>query len=312
MNLKQTVLSELIDNGKVISGEEIAKKSGKSRVAIRKAILSLTEQGFKIEAEQSSGYRLISSPDILTPEYLSLYLPNDLPLKFYETIDSTNSEAKRLLSNGEKAPFVVVAKEQSGGRGRRGRSFSSPEGGLYFSLVLKANEINSVELVTTATALGVAKALEELTGEKVQIKWVNDVYFRGKKAVGILTEGFINMEFAQVEEVVIGVGINYETPTIPDELKDIAISLYPKQDAPHKMVEALGLTIKNIISTLNSDFLPEYKARCFVLGKKINVIKNGESTPAIALDLDEKAHLVVQYENGCVEHLSSGEVSIRF
>ncbi|NLZ68727.1 MAG: biotin--[acetyl-CoA-carboxylase] ligase [Spirochaetales bacterium] len=312
MNVKQAVITQLIKaEGGVISGQEIAKSIDKSRVAVRKAIVSLSEQGFEIVAEQSNGYRLVNKPDVLIPEYIASFLPPELSLFYYEEIDSTNSEAKRLLSSGNKAPFIVVAKEQKGGRGRRGRVFSSPIGGIYFSLVLPTEHMKSTELVTTASALAVCKALEEVSGETLSIKWVNDVYYKSKKLVGILTEGVVNMELGQVEDIIIGIGINYEIPTFNPELKDIAISLYPKGKAPLSRAEVLGLLVKALNNTLASDFLSEYKSRCFVLNKPINVIKNDSIRPSFALDLDEKAHLVVKYENGEVEHLSSGEVTIR-
>jgi birA, biotin-[acetyl-CoA-carboxylase] ligase region len=312
MNVKQTVLRALLDaKDRVVSGEEIAVRAGVSRVAVNKAVQSLNKSGFEIESMVSSGYRLVFAPHFLEKDYVEASLPEGVALHFYDEIDSTNNEAKRLLSSGIKAPFAVVSAKQTGGRGRRGRVFTSPEGGVYVSTVLPVSTLSSTELVTTGAALAVAKLLESVTGEECAIKWVNDVYYRGRKAVGILTEGVVNMELGQIEEVIVGIGINYEVESFPPELADIAISLYPEKNAPLSASVLAGLEVKTLIETLNSDFLSEYRRRCFVIGKDIYVLRGDSKREAKALDVDENAHLVVEYENGEIEHLSSGEVTIR-
>lgn len=310
MTTKKIVLELLEENrGNFVSGEELAKKAYVSRAAVWKAVLSLQKEGYEIEGVSRKGYRL-SSHDSFSSEEIKKYL-KDIPIFFYEEVDSTNTEAKRLINNGVKAPFVCIARKQSGGRGRRGRSFLSQEGGIYFSVALSLDKNFDTETVTTAAVTGIAKAIESL-GFEVGIKWVNDLFVNGKKVVGILTEGVVNLEEGCISDVIIGIGTNYTTRSFPSELEAICTSLYPDGNAPLSRSEFAALEIEETIKAIfNPDYLTEYRKRCFVLGKDVMVMKMNASLPAKAIDLDDKAHLVVQYPDGIIEHLSSGEVSIR-
>lgn len=310
MTTKKIVLELLEENrGNFVSGEELAKKAYVSRAAVWKAVLSLQKEGYEIEGVSRKGYRL-SSSDSFSAEEIKKYL-KDIPIFFYEEVDSTNTEAKRLINNGVKAPFVCIARKQSGGRGRRGRSFLSQEGGIYFSVALSLDRNFDTETVTTAAVTGIAKAIESL-GFEVGIKWVNDLFVNGKKVVGILTEGVVNLEEGCISDVIIGIGTNYTTRSFPSELEAICTSLYPDGNAPLSRSEFAALEIEETIKAIfNPDYLTEYRKRCFVLGKDVMVMKMNASLPAKAIDLDDKAHLVVQYPDGIIEHLSSGEVSIR-
>lgn len=310
MTTKKIVLNLLEENrGNFVSGEELAKKAYVSRAAVWKAVLSLQKEGYEIEGVSRKGYRL-SSRDSFSAEEIKKYL-KDIPIFFYEEVDSTNTEAKRLINNGIKAPFVCIARKQSGGRGRRGRSFLSQEGGIYFSVALSLDRNFDTETVTTAAVTGIAKAIESL-GFEVGIKWVNDLFVNGKKVVGILTEGVVNLEEGCISDVIIGIGTNYTTRSFPSELEAICTSLYPDGNAPLSRSEFAALEIEETIKAIfNPDYLTEYRKRCFVLGKDVMVMKMNASLPAKAIDLDDKAHLVVQYPDGIIEHLSSGEVSIR-
>ena len=226
---------------------------------------------------------------------------------------STMTEAKDLLKKGAEVPFAVVAGRQEGGRGRLGRSFFSPEGGLYMSLVLSGSSIPAPDMLTTAASLAVSRAIESLTGIECSIKWVNDIYIHGGKAVGILTEGLVNMEEGGLDKAIIGIGVNIQpgAESMPEELKDKMIYLYPSGGSPITRAE-LGARIENEIETvLAEDFIKEYRSRCFILGSSITVIKNGISRDAVAIDVDDKAALVVRYPDGSIEALSSGEVTLR-
>ena len=200
---------------------------------------------------------------------------------------------------------------QKGGRGRRGRSFISGKGGTYYSLVVENDNSFNTESVTTRSCLATADSIDSL-GFDTKIKWVNDIYLDNKKCVGILTEGVISLEENRVSEVIIGIGVNYKTKTFPDELKDICTSLYPNGDAPLSRAQFLALQIKNVLSCLNEDdYIKRYREKCFIIGLDINVIRLDSVRKAKCLDVDDNAHLVVQFEDGQIEHLSSGEVTIR-
>ena len=149
----------------------------------------------------------------------------------YKTIDSTNNEAKRLINEGKIAePTCLSAKEQTAGRGRQGKSFFSPDTGLYMTVVFPVNcPISSQVTMTTRTACAVADAIEECTGKDVGIKWVNDIYTDGKKCCGILCEAVNDYEQGRMKFIVIGIGINVYTKEWPDDLKDIAGSLFNEE-----------------------------------------------------------------------------------
>ncbi len=291
-----------------ISGEEMASRLSVSRASIWKAVKALTDEGYIIEGVTKKGYRLVSS-DIMSEEILSSLIP--VPVYFYPEIDSTNNEAKRLVGQGVKPPFAVIAEKQTGGRGRRGRSFVSDRGGTYFTLCIGTSDCFDIESTTTRSCLGIADAISSL-GFSPLIKWVNDVYIEGKKCVGILTEGIISMEENRVSEVLIGIGVNFMTRSFPVELQDICTSLYPDTVPPITRSEFLALEIKNVLAVLNEkDYIKRYRELCFVIGKDIDVIKLDERRRGHCIDVDDSAHLVVTFPDGHTEHISSGEVSVR-
>ncbi len=310
MTTREIVLQLLEENrGLFVSGEMLAKRACVSRTAVWKAVSSLERDGYVIEGVSRRGYRLVTK-DVFTKDEIGKYL-RDIPFYFFDEIDSTNTECKRKLNEGARAPFVCIARCQSGGRGRRGRSFVSAEGGIYFSIALPANGSFDTELVTTRAATGIARAIESL-GFSVGIKWVNDLFVNGKKVVGILTEGVVNLEENCISDVIIGIGTNYTTRTFPEDLQNICTSLFPDSEAPLSRSEFAAREIEETIRSIyDPNYLEEYRRRCFVLGKEVMVLKMNASIPATAIDLDERAHLVVRYADGSIEHLSSGEVSIR-
>lgn len=314
MSLKKSVLEILLSSlGGFVSGESMSTHLGKSRMAIHNAISSLRDDGFEIEASTKNGYSLKSTQDAFTEDYLELsFKGTGIKTFFLNEIDSTNNEAKRLLTKGERAPLLLVAETQFGGRGRMGRSFFSPKGGLYFTLVLPGDSVKDSDLITTAASLGVLRAIEKTTGKKCSIKWVNDVYLDGKKIVGILTEGSYSMESGLFDSFIIGIGINLRVKEseFPDSLKDIAGSIYPNGEGSLSRMDLLKEAVKSVIAVIDEDFIEEYKRECFLIGKRIYRLKGGEYREALALDIDSKGHLIVEYEDGERDTLSSGEVKI--
>ncbi len=291
-----------------VSGESLALSLGLSRAAIWKAVSRLCQMGCEIEGQRHHGYRLVSSDDYNELEIRRIFTEK---VFFFDELVSTNDEARRLVNAGEKAPFVVIAKKQTGGRGRRGRSFFSPDGGIYLSIVVEVTAETNVESITTAAALGVSNAIDSL-GFDTQIKWVNDIYLSGRKVCGILCEGVISLEDYSLSEVVIGIGVNFSSTDFPAEMKDIATSLYREGEEKISKAEFAALEVKEVLSALKDPaYLEKYREKCFILGMPVNVISLKGEREATAIDLDDKAHLVVRYEDGKTEHISSGEVTIR-
>ena len=319
----QDHLRTLLESNKSVflSGEEIARRLGVSRNAVWKAIKALQADGYPIQAVPNRGYCLASSSDVLSESGIRQYLTGDareLSLHVYDAVDSTNLVLRKLASEGAPEGTVVIAAEQTGGRGRKGRSFYSPQGtGVYVSLLLKPKIApDDATLITTTAAVAVCGAVEALSGETASIKWVNDVFLRGKKVCGILTEGSFDMESGQFEYAVLGTGINVYEPAggFPQEIREIAGSVLtsPTPDGKNRTIAEYLNRFLPLYRALGSEETnAEYRKRSFVLGKLVNVISVSSTTPARAIDVDERCRLVVEYEDGHREALSSGEISVR-
>jgi BirA family biotin operon repressor/biotin-[acetyl-CoA-carboxylase] ligase len=240
-------------------------------------------------------------------------------LHWYDTIDSTNTEAKRLAKDGAPHGTVLIAGLQTGGRGRMGRTFQSPAGqGVYLSVILRPN-CKPVQLMHLTCAAGVAmmEAVETVSGIRPQMKWINDLVIGRKKLGGILTE--MSVDKGMVDYAVVGIGINclQSMEDFPPEIADLATSLAlsaGQQIAPAMlaaaMVEALW-KMNAVLLSEKAQLMATYKENCITLGKEIQVIRQDEIRLGKALDLDSDGGLLVQYEDGTTEMVSSGEVSVR-
>jgi len=343
MSTKANVLKTLEENkGKTISGEDLANNLNITRAAVWKAIQELRKDGYHIDAVTRKGYCLTQNSDILSVEGILPYVTRSNMadrIHVFKTIPSTNLTTKKMALDGAPFGTVVVAEEQTKGRGRMGRSFHSPPlGGIYMSFILEPRfDMTKSVLITTAASVAVCKAIEEVTGIYCQIKWVNDIYIGEKKICGILTEAVSNFENGHIEHIVLGIGINYSTNTsdFPEELQKTAGSLFGDKDTSSnddytKELNS-GITRNRLIAEIinqvldvnenlvSRGFIPEYKRRSLVLGKEILIIPPGakgernfaEGTSASALDIDQDGGLVVRYQDGSIDTLNSGEISIR-
>ena len=322
MDLKQEILKILEENrGESISGTKLAKELYVTRSAVWKAIKSLQKEGYQITAVTNKGYCLAPYNDIVSAESISPYLKGRAKtflLDVHHTITSTNTVAKERAGQGAPEGTVVVAREQTEGRGRLGRSFYSPNGsGIYFSIILRPKlSIEDSLKITTAAAVAVARAIDTLAGVEAKIKWVNDIFVHDKKVCGILTEASLNFENGGLEYAVVGIGINISTQDFPKEIEAIAGSIFSQKpgDTPISSVlvaEVLNNIAEAMDSLTDCKYLEEYRRRSFLLGKNILVIKGGQTIPAKAITIDDNARLVVEYDDHTREALSSGEVSIR-
>ena len=240
-------------------------------------------------------------------------------LYWFDTIDSTNTHAKQLAKQGAPHGTVVIAGAQTAGRGRMGRSFSSPGGqGVYLSVVLRPN-CAPTELMHLTCAAGAAMvtAVESVCNVRPKLKWINDLVVGSKKLGGILTE--MSLANGIVEFAVVGIGINclQSREDFPAELADMATSLSMVCGNPVRpenlaaaMMEALWQMEKTLL-TEKQTWIARYKANCITLGKDIQVIRGDSVMPGKALDVDEDGGLVVQYADGSIGTVASGEVSIR-
>ncbi|HHT96887.1 MAG TPA: biotin--[acetyl-CoA-carboxylase] ligase [Clostridiales bacterium] len=323
MELKQSVLRILEHNrGIAISGTILAKELFVTRSAIWKAIKSLQDDGYIIEAVTNKGYCLVDHNKIVSAESISPYLKGNaknFTIDFRSKVTSTNTIAKEMAVNGAMEGTVIVANEQTKGRGRLGRDFYSPaDSGIYLSIIIRPDlNMEDSLLITTSVAVAVAKAIEEIANVDVKIKWVNDLFINNKKVCGILTEGSMNFENGGLNYAVVGIGINISTNDFPDDIKDIAGPVFDDYTclSPKTRSLLIATILNNIALCMDSlsdnKYLIEYRKRSFLIGKDIKIIHKNKYENAKVLGIDDKARLIVLNDKGEQALLSSGEVSVR-
>lgn len=304
--------------GCFVSGEELAAQLKVSRNAVWKAVCALREDGHAIAAVTGKGYCLTEAGTQIGEGRLCAELGQNrlvASVVVLEQTDSTNRVAKELSKNGAPEGTLIVAKRQNMGKGRLGRSFFSPEGGIYMSMVLRPElPAQQAVLITTCAAVAVARAIEKESGLKTGIKWVNDIFVQGKKVCGILTEAGLDFETGIPEYVVLGIGINVERQTVPEELKEIVGCLEDFLDTPVEKNRLVSGIWKEFAALYQDLFLAahmkEYKERSILIGREVTVLAPEGEYMATVCDIDDKGGLVVEYAQG-KRVLSSGEVSLR-
>jgi len=323
MSTKDTVLALFEKNkGFFISGERIAEELNISRTAVWKAVKKLQSEGYEIKAVTNRGYCLDKESDVLTVRGISSHLNDNcknLRPEVFVRVDSTNTRCIEKAEEGESEGYVAVAGTQSAGRGRRGKAFFSPaESGIYMSILLRPVGLteNQVLHFTTMAAAAVSEAIEDVSGKKAEIKWVNDVFIDGKKVCGILSEASYGINTAKLEYVIVGIGINAYEPAggFPSSISDIAGCVFDEPSAGLKnrlAAEVLNRFMAYYEHLPETPYSDEYIKRSMVTGKDITVHKGKEMIRAHVLGIDEEFGLKVRYEDGSVEVLRSGEISIR-
>lgn len=327
MNNREFIQYELQKNNTdFISGEILAEKLGISRAAVSKIIKEMKDDGIEIESTTNKGYKLLSG-DIVSSQLIKDFLTDkDYEINIFKDIDSTNLEAKRILTKEtSKSKRIIISNSQNLGRGRLGRTFFSPKNsGIYMTVILPTNlSIEKAGFVTIATGVAICRAIEALTDFTPKIKWVNDIFIEDRKIGGILTEATSNFETGLIENLIIGIGINFDSSQLPEEVSNIADSLFNKKRQNKNKINR-NILIASIVNELKildlingettHQLIDTYKSYSNILGKNIKVhIGSQESYAAIACDINELGHLIVKRtDNNEISSLSFGEVSIRF
>lgn len=305
-----------------ISGEKISDELGISRTAVWKHINTLREEGYKIESMPKNGYKLLSCPDVLTLEEIEEYLTTDFigrNIHYFGSIGSTNIKAKEIaMEEGEGT--VIIAEEQTRGKGRLGRDWVSPKGkGIWMSIILKPQMPPSeVAKLTLIGAAAVNQGLKQI-GLKSHIKWPNDIIIHGKKVCGILTE--MSCELNIINYVIMGIGINVNLGE--EDLSQVLAS----KATSLKEITGIDIDRKRLLAMVLNHFEDLYlpfklegdisksihisKENSIIIGKEVRIIRGDTETIGKALDIDEEGQLIVEYEGGKRESIFSGEVSIR-
>lgn len=322
--MKQEILEMLRNTEGYLSGQEICERLHVSRTAIWKVIKQLQEQGYQIEGVKNRGYRLLDTPDIMTSEeIMSRIRTKHLARRvfYFPTIDSTNLQAKKYAEEPDADGALFLADEQTKGRGRRGRSWSSPAGdNIFMSLLLKPKlRPESASMMTLLAALAVAAAAEEMTGLEVKIKWPNDIVINKKKICGILTE--MSSEIDYIHYLVIGIGINVNTGIFPEEIKEMASSLFLSSGAKKRwnrseliclLMEHLERYYEQFLQTENLSFVQEdYNRKLAGIHEQVKVLGETEDMVGISRGITETGELIVELPDGSRKEVMSGEVSVR-
>lgn len=298
-----------------VSGQKMAEEFGISRVSISKSIKKLKEDGFDIISSTKLGYKLTDKNDVLSKKLIEEGLNDFYSVEVIDVVDSTNSQLKR-EANQLKEGFVLVANEQTAGRGRNGHSFHSPsQNGIYFSIFLKPDlPIDSSLKITACSSVAIVDAIEKNYGIRPEIKWVNDVLIQGIKICGILCEGSLELDASKLEYIIVGIGINLHSYKMPEDIQSIAGCI---EDFSDKKVDR-NVFLRDVLNSFyyyyetieENTFLQKYKAYSCLIGNEINVIEPKQTYIAKVIDINDKANLIIEKDKKR-KVLSSGEIHIR-
>ena len=322
--MKRTIIDMLKGAaGKFVSGESIADELKVTRTSIWKNIQTLKKFGYDIESRGKLGYKLNRMADLLLPAAVQSGLDTKIigvEMIHKDSVDSTNKLAKKLAYEGAADGTVIVAEEQTGGKGRLERKFFSPRSnGIYFSLILRPKCLpKDAPKFTLMAAVAVANAMQSFK-LPAQIKWPNDIMFDGRKVVGILTE--LSAQIEKVNYIVVGIGINanIKPKDFPDDIKKVAASLSEINGGEISRIDFFRAVLEEcdkLYTTINAEgfnkIFEQWKKFNITLGRKVKVIsaETGESFFGIAEDIDEDGALIVATDKGR-QTLYAGDVSIR-
>ncbi|GAA0178146.1 biotin--[acetyl-CoA-carboxylase] ligase [Clostridium sediminicola] len=321
--MKQKILELLKRHfGEYISGQIISEKLGISRAAVWKHMNALKEDGYEIESVSRKGYRIISTPDVLTYNEIEDLLKTESigrKIEYYKSLDSTNNFVKSNASRLEDGT-VIISEEQTAGRGRLGRYWVSPMyKGVWMSIILRP-DLNPIYVskITQVAAAAVNKAFSDL-GIENKIKWPNDIIVNNKKVCGILTE--MNAEMNRVNFIVVGIGINVnlDIDDIPEDIRYKATSLKIEKGIEISRKEVVS-RILNTFEELYRDFAQNNDLRksidicrdnSILINREVKIIERTREYYAKVTGLNEEGHLVIIDNEGKTKELLSGEVSVR-
>lgn len=322
MNADIQLLGTLLaTRGDFVPGSILTEALGISRVAVWGRLEKLREQGLQIEAQRQRGYRLVAEPEELNEVLLRAYAVQigvGADLYFRATIDSTNSEAERLLAAGVEAPFVVVANEQTAGRGRMGRGWHSPQrGNMYASFAFRPKlSPREMPMITLWFGLAVAGCLRDRFGLPVQVKWPNDLLLEGRKVAGMLTEARIDAD--QARDLVFGLGLNIaaDTNTWPEAVRQRATTLAAAAPKPLSVNETAMAVIQSVFGAYarfaagDRDISRDWDKFDALAGQRIDTERGGKRLEGVARGIDSSGRLRVHLDDGSEILLHSGEVTL--
>lgn len=313
---REKILKLLEDNENThISGQSIAKTLDISRNAVWKHVNALRAEGYLILSEKS-GYMLKAPTGTICLRELKKHLKETVKIELFPSLPSTNTFAISSIDSDTK-PRLIIALEQTAGRGRLEKKFASPRNsGIYMTLLLPNKIANDkISLVTAMTSVAVCKAITDKTQNRCKIKWVNDIFLNDKKVCGILTEGVNSLELGKISHLAIGIGINTDSCAIPLELKDIATALNVEELNKNVLIYEIVaniLTLYNQLAKGDISFLDYYRKHSLILGKSIRYKKalSDEVFTGDAVSISDDGSLNIRLTDGTVQNVVSGEISV--
>jgi BirA family biotin operon repressor/biotin-[acetyl-CoA-carboxylase] ligase len=306
-----------------LSGEEISRRLKVTRTAVWKRVVRLRALGYEIEASTRSGYRLIRSPDLLSPSEIKSLLTTKWmgrTIHYFPSIDSTNSKAYQLALGGAEEGEVVIAESQEEGRGRLGRHwFSPPFLNLYLSAILRPQlPPHQASLITLMAAVATVDAIQKYSGLLPLIKWPNDILLGDRKVAGLLNE--IHSETDRIHFVILGIGVNLNMNgrMFSKEIRAAATSLKREMGETISrkvflcsLLEELEKWYAIFLKEGGAPVLEAWREKAKIEGKRVKVTSFGEILSGVAVGVDSDGALILKMENGKQKRIVAGDIEYR-
>lgn len=321
--VKNELLKRLFEaDGKPVSGQEIADEYGLSRTAIWKYVKELEQEGYEIGSMRKKGYYLIQAPDLVNEANIKKYLETEHygnVIHYFETCPTTQKIAHKEAQNGAPNGTLIIAEEQTAGKGRLSRPWTSAAGlGIWMSLIIRPELTpQQAPQTTLVAAVAIVKAIEDVVGIRPSIKWPNDILIEGKKVTGILTE--LQADPDRVKAIILGIGLNanLQASDFPEELRDIATSLkivtgkeVNRAKIAAKILEYLELYIEQYVNEGFTPIKKLWEMYAVTKGKRVKAVMLHETVEGIALGISEEGLLEVQLDDGSVQGIYSADIQI--
>jgi len=318
--MEEKILIQLKEATDYLSGETLSTNLMVSRAAVWKHIKNLKAKGYIIEGISNKGYKLVSTPDVINSNEVSKLLTTvhlGRNIIHFDTIDSTNNKAKELASKGAQDGTIVISEIQESGSGRFKRAWSSPKGGIWFSMILRPNIVpTECTKITQITAAAIHKSLTSF-GIPLEIKWPNDIILNNKKLCGILTE--LKCDLETVDYLVVGIGLNVNIESFHDEITSIATSLkieFKKDFNRTEIISSFLNTFENLYNEfVKSGDISETISICRehsnLFGKKAKLITCNNEESVTCLRLSDEGNLIVLDSQGDEKAVLSGEITFK-